>query len=117
MFSISQLQNILQEAETEAHKSANEYFQNSLGGQDSFPCGFAWVVITQLDGKKIKGNTLIGKALKKVGIDQDYNREFKVWNPSKFMCQNMDTLEVGARAYANVLKKYGFTVFSESRMD
>jgi hypothetical protein len=33
------------------------------------------------------------------------------------MCQNMDTLEAGARAYAEVLGKYGFKAYAESRMD
>jgi hypothetical protein len=40
-----------------------------------------------------------------------------MWNPSKFNCQNVDTLEAGADAAAAVFKSYGFTAYSGSRLD
>jgi hypothetical protein len=40
-----------------------------------------------------------------------------MWNPSKFGCQNVDTLEEGARAAAAVFKSYGFEAYAGSRLD
>ena len=80
-------------------------------------CGFAWVNIYEYQGQKLKGNTKIGRALKSAGIDQNWERVFSVWNPSKFPTQNVDTLEAGARAAAGVLQKYGFVAYAGSRLD
>ena len=59
----------------------------------------------------------LGNMLKSVGITQDHTRMFKVWNPAKFPCQNVDTLYVGAEAYAKVLQSYGFEAYAGSRLD
>jgi hypothetical protein len=40
-----------------------------------------------------------------------------MWNPSKYGCQNVDTLEAGAQAAADVFKKYGFRAYAGSRLD
>jgi hypothetical protein len=40
-----------------------------------------------------------------------------MWNPSKMMVQNVDTLEAGADAAAQVFKRYGFTAYAGSRLD
>ena len=111
------LVNIVAEAQREAFAAANTFFQDKLNGVDQFACGFAWVDLYQFDGKKIRGNSKIGKALKEAGVRQDYTRTFQLWNPSKFPCQNVDTLEVGARAAADVFKKYGFVAYAGSRLD
>mgnify|MGYP003350468303 CR=1 FL=1 len=73
---------------------------------------FAWVNIYG-----IKGNTKLGKMLKQAGIRQDYTRTFQIWNPAKYHCQNVDTLYVGAEAYAKVLQSYGFEAYAGSRLD
>ena len=113
----SQIVEIIAEAELEANKAAGKFFDEKLGGQDNYPCGFAWVYITNFDGKKITGNTKVGKWLKNAGVRQDYNRMFQIWNPAAFGCQNVDTLYAGAQAAADVFKKYGFTAYADSRLD
>ena len=112
LLSQDQLQAIITEAEQAAKAAAANYFATMLGGQDGGACGFAWVNIYG-----IKGNTKMGKLLKQAGITQDYSRAFQVWNPSKFPCQNVDTLEAGARAYAKVFEKHGFEAYPGSRLD
>lgn len=106
------LENIIKEATQAAKDEALKFFTETMQGQDRGACGFAWVNIYE-----IKGNTKLGKMLKKAGIDQDYTKAFRVWNPSQFPCQNIDTLEAGARAYANVFQKYGFKAYAGSRLD
>ena len=107
----------MSEAHTAAYEAAsefeNKYFPNNGWGM----CGFAWVNIYEYQGQKLKGNTKIGRALKSAGIDQNWERVFSVWNPSKFPTQNVDTLEAGARAAAGVLQKYGFVAYAGSRLD
>jgi hypothetical protein len=107
-----QIPQIVREAEAAAYAAASEYFQKVLGGQDRFACGFAWVNIYG-----IKGNTKLGKALKACDIRPSYSGGLQMWNPSKFGCQNVDTLEKGAEAAAQVFKKYGFEAYAGSRLD
>jgi hypothetical protein len=107
-----QIPTIVAEAEQAAHTAAAKFFQEKLGGQDQYACGFAWV-----DIYGVKGNTRLGKALSAQGIRKSYNGGLQMWNPSKFGCQNVDTLEEGARAAAQVFKKYGFEAYAGSRLD
>ncbi len=112
-YTVVELQNILAEAQAEAHDAAHKFFQEKLGGQDRYACGFAWV-----DIYNIKGNTKLGKAMKAAGFRKDWTgKAWQIWNPSKFPCQNVDTLEAGARAAADVFKRYGFTAYAGSRLD
>ncbi len=107
-----QIPAIVAEAETAAYAAAEKYYREVLGGQDRFACGFAWVNIYG-----IKGNTKLGRALSAAGIRKDYRGGLQMWNPSKFGCQNVDTLEAGAEAAAAVFKKYGFEAYAGSRLD
>jgi hypothetical protein len=107
-----QIVEIVAEAKLEARKAAEKFFQEKLGGQDQYACGFAWVNIYG-----IKGNTKMGKVLKEAGVRQDYTKAFSIWNPSGMGCQNVDTLEAGASAAAKVFEKYGFTAYAGSRLD
>lgn len=107
-----QINSIVREAEHEAFFAASKFFEEKLGGKDQYACGFAWVNIY-----KVKGNTKIGKMLKAAGVRQDYTKAFQMWNPSKFPCQNVDTLEAGAEAAAKVFQKYGFEAYAGSRLD
>jgi hypothetical protein len=112
-YTVVELQNILAEAQAVAHDAAHKFFQEKLGGQDQYACGFAWV-----DIYNIKGNTKLGKAMKAAGFRKDWTgKSWQIWNPSKFPCQNVDTLEAGARAAADVFKRYGFTAYAGSRLD
>jgi hypothetical protein len=87
-------------------------------GGDRYACGYAWVTI--YPGHK--GNTTAGRAERKVieamGFRKDYTgKAYEYWNPSKWGGQNVDVKEAGARAAANVLRKYGFKAYAGSRLD
>ena len=116
-YTVDQIKEIVAEAKAAAFLAAQKFFQEKLGGRDQYACGFAWTSIYKYNGQPIKGNTKIGRAMKAAGIRQDYNRVFQIWNPSGYGCQNIDTLEEGARAAADVFKKYGFTAYAGSRLD
>jgi len=103
---------IVRRAETAAADAAHKYFQDKLGGRDQFACGFAWV-----DIYGVRSNSKVGKALNKAGLRKSYTRSLQMWNPSKYGCQNVDTLEEGARAAAAVFKSYGFEAYAGSRLD
>ncbi|NCB47744.1 hypothetical protein EOM81_12105 [bacterium] len=113
----SEIHAIILEAEIAAYDAAKTFFNNVLGGQDKYACGFAWVNLYEFNGQRLTGNTKIGRMLKKAGISQNYNRTFELWNPSRFPCQNVDTLEHGAKAAAAVFSKYGFKAYAGSRLD
>jgi hypothetical protein len=107
-----QVNNIVKEAQDAAYQAAMKFFYDVLGGKDQYACGFAW---TNIYG--VKGNTKLGKMLKAAGVRQDYTKAFQLWNPAKMGCQNVDTLEAGARAAAEVFRKYGFEAYAGSRLD
>jgi len=107
-----QVNEIVREAQEAARKAALDFFQTRLGGRDQYACGFAWVNIY-----RVKGNTKLGKMLKAAGVRQDYTKAFQIWNPSGMPVQNVDTLEAGAEAAANVFQKYGFEAYAGSRLD
>ena len=107
-----QITSIVAEAKAEASRVARQFFQEKLNGVDQYACGFAWVNIYG-----VKGNTRLGKLLKQAGVKQDYTKAFSIWNPSELYVQNVDTLEAGAQAAADVFKRYGFTAYAGSRLD
>lgn len=112
-FTQEQVNAIVREAMDAAKSAATRYYNEKLGGQDQYACGFAWVNVY-----KVKGNTKLGKMLKLAGMKKnDYDKAFQIWNPSGLMCQNVDTKEEGARAAADVFCKYGFTAYAGSRLD
>ena len=111
-FTQQQINDIVAEAKQAAFAAADKFFQERLGGQDQYACGFAW---TNIYG--VKGNTRLGKMLKAAGVTQDYTKAFQLWNPAGYGCQNVDTLEAGADAAAKVFQKYGFRAYSGSRLD
>ncbi len=47
---------------TEARNAANKFFQEKLGGEDRYACGFAWVTVYP----EYKGNTKQGKMHKSI---------------------------------------------------
>lgn len=101
-----------------ASDAAEKFFQERLGGVDSYACGFSWVTIYP----KNKGNTKAGRAerevIKALGFRLDWTgKAFELWNPSNHSCQNVDIKEAGAVAAAAVLKKYGFNAYANSRLD
>ena len=111
-FTQDQVNAIVREARDAAYAAADEFFRVRLGGVDQYACGFAWTNIY-----KVKGNTKIGRMLKAAGVRQDWNRTFQLWNPAGYPVQNRDTLETGARAAADVFRRYGFEAYAGSRLD
>ena len=103
---------IVAEAKQAAYEAAMRYFYDRLGGKDQYACGFAW---TNIYG--VKGNTKLGRMLKQAGVKQSYTKAFQLWNPAGLGVQNVDTLEAGAEACAEVFKKYGFEAYAGSRLD
>jgi hypothetical protein len=108
----SEVAEIVRKAESAAHAAAAKYFKERLGGQDQYACGFAWVDIYE-----VRSNSKVGKALAAAGLRKSYTKSIQMWNPSKFGCQNVDTLEEGARAAAEVFKQHGFKAYAGSRLD
>ena len=77
-----------------------------------------YLTLADFEGKKIRKNSKMGKALESLGAPKrDYEGGYQIWNPSGTMFQNLDCKEAGARAAADVLKKYGFTAYAGGRMD
>ena len=109
-FTQSQVNAIVAEAMTEARKAA-ETALAVHGDRDA--CGFAW---TNIYG--VKGSTKLGKMLEAAGVRKNsYERAFQLWNPAKLGVQSVGILEEGARAAADVFRKYGFTAYAGSRLD
>ena len=118
MIDTEKMEQIRLEAEDAAVKAADNFFREQMQGEDRGMCGFAWVTLLP----EHKGNTRQGKAERKVfeslGTSKDWTgKAWQIWNPAKYPVQNIDTLEAGARAYAEVLKQYGFRAVSQSRLD
>jgi hypothetical protein len=110
-YDVQDLQRIIEEAKDAAYKAADTYENDVMQGRWG-ACGFAWMSINY-----IKGNTKIGRRLKAAGIQQSWDKRFQIWNPSGYPTQNIDTLEAGARAAAEVFKRYGFDATAGSRLD
>ena len=108
----AQIDTIVAEAREAAYQAATRFFQDKLGGQDQYACGFTWVEIFD-----IKGNTRLGKMLKAAGLRKDFSRTFTLWNPASLPVQNVDTLEAGAYAAAAVFERHGFRAYAASRLD
>lgn len=111
-YTAEQVAEIVKEAQAAAYAAADFFFKDQLGGVDQFACGFAWVTI-----HGVKGNTKVGKALIANDVRPAYGGGLQLWNPSKYGCQNVDTLEAGANAAAQVFRNYGFEAFAGSRLD
>ena len=111
MLAIDNIESIHNEATQAAEQAARKFFDEKLGGRDQYACGFAWVTVFE------KASTKLGRRLKDVGFRKSYSGGLQLWNPSHFPCQNVDTLEAGAEAYAAVFKKYGIQAYAGSRLD
>ena len=108
----TQIPQICNQAQQAAREAASKFFNERLGGKDQFACGFAWV-----DVYGVRSNSKLGKALIAQGFRKSYSKTLQLWNPSNFGCQNVDTLEEGARAYAEVLTQHGIRAYAGSRLD
>ncbi len=109
---------IVEEAQAAAKKASVYYLTETLGGEDAFPCGYAWLNVYQLNGEKIRSNSKVGKGLALCGITKDtYEGSFRWSNPSDLPVQNVDCKYEGAQAAKEVFAKYGFKAIVGSRWD
>ena len=101
---------IKNEAEVAANLAQADFLQKH--GEMAY-CGFAWVNV-YVD----RTNSKVAKELMKIGFRKDYRPKcLNLWKPGSYNGQSMDVLEAGARAYADVLTKYGFRAYMGSRAD
>ena len=101
-----------------AKNAANEAAKRELAAQVNHGyCGFAWTNIWAYEGKKIRANSKLGKALIAADVTKNYEGAYCLWNPSMLGVQSMGILEVGARAAAEVFKAAGFSACAGSRVD
>jgi hypothetical protein len=76
-----------------------------------YPCGFSNVVIRPARGPLIT-------YMKKNDIGcKNYSGGWLIWNPSGNATQSMYAKEVGAVAFASVLRKHGFGCSVQTRLD
>jgi len=111
-YTVDNLRELVALAKEAAYKATMTYINDVLDGEDRYACGFAWVSI-----HGIKGNTKIGRRLKQAGVEQSWDKSFQIWNPSGVGYQNIDCKEAGARAAAEVFKRFGFVAYAGSRLD
>ena len=88
-----------------------KYFNEVLGGQDAWPCGYSRVIV------KVKGSTKLGRALLATGFRKDYGgglcRDF-----SGNIAQCMDVAVASNQAALEVLRSNLDVVgYVTSRMD
>jgi Holliday junction resolvase-like predicted endonuclease len=111
MDTVTILSQILSDAQSAAQSAATKYYAET-GSKNWWPCGFAWVQVSE------KGNTKLGRALLASGLFRKaYGGGLQWWNPSGMMVQNMDTLRRGADAAAEVLRDHGINAYASCRMD
>lgn len=75
-------------------------------------CGFAWVNVY-----KVKLSTKVGKEFEAVGFRKSYHKGIEIYNPAGYVGQNVNIKYAGAKAYADVFKKYGFDAYAADRLD
>ena len=114
---LATIKQAIREAQEAAYEAADNFEQTHFPNKGWGACGFAWTNLYSHNGTKLKGNTKLGRLLKQAGIEQNWERTFSIWNPSGYPTQNVDTLEAGARAAADVFKQYGFEAYAGSRLD
>ena len=109
MQALLNIESIHNTASQAAAQAAHDYITKH--GEDYY-CGFAWVTVYE------KGSTKLGRALKSVGFRPAYGGGLELWNPSGHGTQSMSVKEEGARAYADVLRKFGIKeAYAGSRAD
>ena len=111
------LDDIVLYAHAAAAHAGNKFPDKHFEGRDGGACGFGWVLIMDEDGKKIRKNSKLGKALAARGIEHNWEGIHYVWSPGAMGCQNVDAQLEAAYAYAEVFREHGFDAFAQSRLD
>ena len=104
-----------QAAKNAVSKFLDDWNAKTGGNQYGEPmyCGFAWV-----DVSVARTNSKEAKALESIGFRKSYRpKTMTLWDPAKHPGQSMDCKEVGAQAYAEVLREAGYKAYMGSRAD
>lgn len=107
---IPDIKEIVNEALEAASKAAEKHIVENPGVW--YPCGFSWVRIKPARGKLI---TYLKE--QELGRTDEFEGGYVIWNPSNNPTQWMDAKHEGSKAFAEVLKKYGFKAFAQTRID
>jgi hypothetical protein len=79
-------------------------------------CGFAWVNLYKIQGKKPRANSQLAKVLNTFGFEKNtYQRSFQLWISAGG--QSMQKKEAYAHAFARVLCQNGIEAYPGSRLD
>ena len=109
LISLAQTDALLRSAFKKAADATANYIKDH--GEHPFNCGFAWVIVKGVRGKK-------AELLKSFGFEKKcYGPGLMLWNPSKNFTQDMSAKYAGARAFADVLSEVGFDVYAGERLD
>lgn len=107
MKTISELDMIL--ANRKAARATENYIDEN--GEHPFNCGFAWVVVKGIRGKK-------AELLKEFGFKKRYDGPgLSLWNPSGNYTQDMSAKMAGAEVYAEFLNTLGIPATAQCRLD
>jgi len=113
------IQDIHIQATAMAQKAVAEFLEDwtsKTGGNEygePMYCGFAWV-----DVSVTRTNSREAKLLESIGFKKSYRpKTMTLWDPAQHRGQSMDCKEVGAQAYADVLRQHGFKAYMGSRAD
>jgi len=110
MFKDENIEQIRKEAQAAADKAQSDGL--AQGREDAY-CGFGWVEV-----QVPRTNSKEAKALEKMGFKKSYRpRRMDMWKPGHYNGQSMTIHELGADAYAEVLRNYGFKAYGHSRAD
>lgn len=80
-------------------------------------CGFSSVRIDAFEGKKIRANSKVGKALEATIGAKGYDGRFYVHQCCDYNGQNVEVKEAAADAFRQTLEESGFSCFIDSRLD
>lgn len=102
---------IVKQAREAAIKAEAEF--RAIHGETMY-CGFAWVnvYVTRTNSPEAKEFIAAG-----FGKDSTKAKCLSLWNPGGSNTQSMDIKEIGAMAFAKVLRNAGFRAYAQSRAD
>lgn len=103
------LVDVIENARVKASEATNNYIREN--GEQPFNCGFAWVVVRGVRGKK-------ADVLKSAGFKKRYDGPgLSLWNPSGSFTQDMSAKMAGASEFANALSEVGIDACAQCRLD
>ena len=110
---------IIEWARYKARAAVSEYIANE-GFDVERPdgmCGYSWVEIRGIDGKKVRKNSKADVALVESGVTRNCFNFPMEWRPGGYAGQNIEVHKVGALEFARVLVMNGFDCVPGARFD